>query len=84
MGVSGGALSFDGVDDHARIVSSALLDNLSQGTIEVQINPGSDGYYHIMDKGDGDKRFRMFTGFRLGSLVRYSGGSIQPQSTDNT
>ncbi|MHC4268534.1 MAG: M6 family metalloprotease domain-containing protein [Planctomycetota bacterium] len=50
VGISGGALSFDGVDDHARIVSSALLDNLSQGTIEVMINPGSDGGYHIMIK----------------------------------
>ncbi len=55
-GKTGNALDFDGVDDYVKIAADPSLDNLGAITMSVWIFPHVDSHWHVLDKGDGDKR----------------------------
>ncbi len=84
-GVSGMALEFDGVDDYVGIMQSTKLDNINAFTFAAWIYPEIDSHWHVIDKGDGDKRlYADGTSLTLDGRVRYSGTHAFGESNSNT
>jgi hypothetical protein len=55
-GKVGRALDFNGQDAHVVIAANPALDNLNAVTMAAWIYPRADLHWHVLDKGDGDKR----------------------------
>jgi hypothetical protein len=71
---NGFALEFDGRDDHIEIVANPELDNLDAVTMTAWIYPHADSHWHVLDKGDGDKRIYSEGLQRtLDGRIRYTG-----------
>ena len=82
---NGFALEFDGRDDYVEIVANPDLNNLDTVTMSAWINPHVDGHWHVMDKGDGDKRIYAEGANRtLDGRIRYSGSHAYSQSVGGT
>ena len=75
-GVSGGALSFDGVDDYVRIMNYPGVIGTSARTVSAWIkSPGSGGNMVIMNWGDNQPGGQFLFGvFSNGSAAVYSAG----------
>jgi len=83
--ITGCALDFDGMDDFVKIGSAPSLDNLEAITLAAWIYPRADTHWHVLDKGDGDKRiFALGTKKRLIGMVRYKGTRAYSESANNT
>lgn len=77
------ALEFDGVGDHVAIQADAALDNLEAVTVAAWIHPRVDGHWHVLDKGDGDKRLYAEGANRtLDGRVRYTGAHAFSRSVN--
>jgi hypothetical protein len=82
---NGYVLYFDGVDDYVKINSDSSLDNLTAITMIAWIYPRVDSHWHVLDKGDGDKRLyaegikRMLEG-----RIRYSDMHAFSESKSDT
>jgi len=84
-GVAQGALDFDGFGDTVAIVTDADLDNLEAVTMAAWIYPTRDGHWHVLDKGDGDKRlYAEGTNLTLDARIRYTGAHAFSRSVNNT
>ena len=84
-GQVGGASNFDGLNDYVRIPGNVALTNLSKITLEAWIYPRQDSNWHILDKGDGDKRiYAEGTSLTLDGRVRYTGSDAFVRSVSNT
>jgi hypothetical protein len=84
-GRTGGALDFDGTNDYVRVDANPALNNLSAITMAAWIYPRIDGYWHVLDKGDGDKRmYAEGSSLRLNGRVRYTGTHAYSESVSNT
>jgi hypothetical protein len=84
-GLVDGALSFDGFNDYVDIGENPALDGLSAITLEAWIYPERDSHWHILDKGDGDKRiYAEGTTLTLDGRVRYTGSHAFSRSVSNT
>jgi hypothetical protein len=84
-GIAELALDFDGVGDFVRIEASPILDNLEAVTMAAWIYPHVDGHWHVLDKGDGDKRLYAEGANRtLDGRVRYTGTHAFARSVNNT
>ena len=82
---NGFALEFDGRDDYVEIVANPDLNNLDAVTMSAWINPHVDGHWHVMDKGDGDKRIYAEGANRtLDGRIRYSGSHAYSQGVGGT
>jgi hypothetical protein len=80
-----GALSFDGLNDYVRIPENADLTNLNKITLEAWIYPRQDSHWHVLDKGDGDKRiYAEGTSLTLDGRVRYTGSDAFVRGVSNT
>ncbi len=85
LGRAGEALDFDGIGDYVRIPPALLLDNMEALTMTAWIYPRRDSHWHILDKGDGDKRlYAEGTSLTLDGRVRYSGAHAFSKSVSNT
>jgi len=68
----GFALDFDG-RDYVEISANTDLDNLDAVTMSAWIYPHADSHWHVLDKGDGDKRiYSEGVDNRLDGRVRYT------------
>ncbi len=84
-GKIGQALDFDGVNDYVQIPPDATLDNLPAVTIAAWIYPRLDSHWHVLDKGDGDKRlYAEGINRTLDGRIRYSGTHAYSHSANNT
>ncbi len=84
-GKIGQALAFDGVNDYVQIPPDATLDNLPALTIAAWIYPRVDSHWHILDKGDGDKRlFSEGVNRTLDGRIRSAGAQAYAKSSFNT
>ncbi len=84
-GLVDGALSFDGFNDYVGIWENAALDDLSAITLEAWIYPERDSHWHILDKGDGDKRiYAEGTSLSLDGRVRYASSHAFSRSVSST
>jgi hypothetical protein len=81
----GYVLNFDGVDDYIKIETDSSLNNLEAVTMIAWIYPMVDSHWHVLDKGDGDKRIYA-EGMKnmLDGRVRYSGVHAFSGSVSNT
>jgi hypothetical protein len=80
-----GALSFDGNGDIVRIPENPELNNLNAITLQAWIRPRRDAHWHVLDKGDGDKRiYAEGTTLSLDGRVRYTGSHAFARSVSNT
>jgi len=83
--VSGTALDFDGNQDCARLLHNPNLNNLPALTYSAWIYPKSDYHWHVIDKGDGDKRlYANGSNLELTGRVRYSGEHAWAESVSDT
>ncbi len=81
----GHALDFDGMNDYVRIVANPALDNLNAITMAAWIYPRVDAHWHVLDKGDGDKRiYAEGASLALSGRVRYTGTHAYSESLSNT
>jgi hypothetical protein len=79
------ALSFDGNNDFVRSQENPALNNLNAITLQAWIRPRRDGHWHILDKGDGDKRiYAEGTTLTLDGRVRYTGSHAYARSVSHT
>lgn len=84
-GQSGRALNFRGFGNYVRIRSDPALDNLDALTVTAWIYPRADSHWHILDKGDGDKRlYAEGLNLTLNGRIRYSGAHAYSASVANT
>jgi hypothetical protein len=84
-GVAEGALDFGGFGDAVEIVTDADLNNLQAVTMAAWIYPTRDGHWHVLDKGDGDKRlYAEGTNRTLDARIRYTGAHAFSRSVNNT
>jgi len=84
-GLAGGALDFDGDADYGRVPASSMLNDLEALTITAWIYPRIDAHWHILDKGDGDKRlYAEGTQRTLNGRIRYTGVHAHSESAGNT
>ena len=84
-GMFGGALDFDGTDDYVTITTDPNLNNLGAMTISAWIYPRVDSNWHVLDKGDGDKRiYSEGVNCTLRGLVRYNTASAYTGSVNDT
>jgi hypothetical protein len=84
-GQVGGALRFDGDNDFVSIPENQALNNPDAITLEAWIYPERDSHWHILDKGDGDKRiYAEGTTLSLEGRIRYSGNHAFARSASNT
>jgi len=82
---NGFALEFDGRDDYVEIAVNPELDNLDAVTMAAWIYPNVDSHWHVLDKGDGDKRMYSEGLERtLDGRIRYSGSHAFSQSVAGT
>ncbi|MHC4439379.1 MAG: LamG-like jellyroll fold domain-containing protein [Planctomycetota bacterium] len=82
---TGLALEFDGRDDYVEIAANPDLDNLDAITMVAWIYPHVDGHWHVMDKGDGDKRmYAEGAGLTLDGRIRYTGSHAFSRSVGGT
>jgi hypothetical protein len=82
---NGYALDFDGVDDYVKIDADPSLDNLGAITMAAWIYPREDAHWHVLDKGEGDKRLYAEGVERtLNGLVRYPSIHANSSSVSNT
>ncbi len=81
----GNALDFDGRNDYVQIVPAMLLDNLEALTMIAWIQPRVDAHWHVLDKGDGDKRlYAEGTSRTLDARIRYNGAHAYSKSVSGT
>jgi hypothetical protein len=83
----GPALAFDGVNSYVQVARDPSLDSLSGLTMAGWIYPRAYSHWHVLDKGDGDKRLYSEGGASLGTLdgrIRYSGTHALSHSVNNT
>ena len=81
----GYALDFDGRDDYVEIASDPGLDNLDAVTMTAWIYPHADFHWHVLDKGDGDKRMYAEGAERtLNGRIRYIGSHAYSASVGGT
>jgi hypothetical protein len=81
----GYALNFDGVDDYVKIDANPSLDNLGAITMTARIYPREDSHWHVLDKGEGDKRLYAEGVERtLNGLIRYSSMHANSGGVSNT
>lgn len=84
-GKAGSALDFDGSRDYVQIPAEPSLNDLEALTMAVWIYPRVDSHWHVVDKGDGDKRlYSEGTSRTLDGRVRYTGVHAFSRSVDNT
>lgn len=84
-GKMGLALDFDGVNDQVQIGRVLALDNLDAVTMAAWIYPRVDAHWHVLDKGDGDKRiYAEGTNRTLNGRIRYAGTHAYAESEGNT
>lgn len=84
-GKIGQALAFDGTNDYVQIPRDASLDNLQGLTMAAWIYPRQDKHWHVLDKGDGDKRlYSEGVNRTLDGRIRYSGTPAYAKSSNNT
>jgi hypothetical protein len=84
-GKSGSALDFDGNDDYVKIKADPSLNNLTALTMSAWIYPRVDSHWHVIDKGDGDKRlFAEGMNRTLKGEIRYNGTHAISESINNT
>ncbi|MBW7992012.1 MAG: hypothetical protein FVQ84_18630 [Planctomycetes bacterium] len=84
-GKTGNALDFDGVNDYVKIVADPSLDNLAAITMSAWIYPHVDSHWHVLDKGDGDKRiFAEGINRTLNGRIRYAGTHANSESVSDT
>lgn len=84
-GKSGRALDFGGFGNYVQIQSDPILDNLEAVTMTAWIYPRVDAHWHVLDKGDGDKRlFAEGTRLSIDGRVRYSGTHAYSASASGT
>jgi len=84
-GLVDGALSFDGLNDYVSIPENSELNNLNEISLEAWIYPRRDSHWHILDKGDGDKRiYAEGTTLTLDGRVRYTGEHAFARSVSHT
>ncbi|UCF16111.1 MAG: LamG domain-containing protein, partial [Phycisphaerales bacterium] len=82
---TGFALHFDGADDYVRIAVDPALDNLDAITMMARIYPRADSHWHVLDKGDGDKRiFSEGLNRTLDGRVRYTSVNAWSESAGGT
>ena len=82
---NGFALEFDGRDDYIEIAANPELDNLDAVTMVAWIYPHKDSHWHVLDKGDGDKRMYAEGAKRtLDGRIRYTGAHAFSQSLGGT
>ncbi|UCE50195.1 MAG: LamG domain-containing protein, partial [Phycisphaerales bacterium] len=82
---TGFALHFDGADDYVRIAVDPALDNLDAITMMARIYPRVDSHWHVLDKGDGDKRiFSEGLNRTLDGRVRYTSVNAWSESAGGT
>jgi hypothetical protein len=82
---AGFALDFDGHDDYVTIKADPSLDNLDAVTMTAWIYPRADSHWHVLDKGDGDKRLYSEGIERtLDGRIRYSGTHAFSRSVSDT
>jgi len=80
----GFALDFDG-RDYVEISANTDLDNLDAVTMSAWIYPHADSHWHVLDKGDGDKRiYSEGVDNRLDGRVRYTGSHAFSRSVGGT
>ncbi len=84
-GKIGQALAFDGVNDYAQIPRDAGLDNLQGLTMAAWIYARANSHWHVLDKGDGDRRlYSEGTNRTLDGRIRYTGTHAYSHSANNT
>ncbi len=84
-GKIGQALDFDGTSNYVAIPADPSLDNLQGLTISAWVYPCQDKRWHVLDKGDGDKRlYAVGTSNTVDGRVRYSGTHAFSESKSNT
>lgn len=84
-GKDGAGLSFDGINDYVEIITEPDLDNLEAVTLAAWIHPRIDAHWHVLDKGDGDKRlYAEGTSRTLDGRIRYTGAHAYSRSVANT
>jgi len=84
-GKTGYGLDFDGIDDYVRIAVTPSLDNLKAVTMTAWIFPRIDSHWHVLDKGDGDKRiYAEGANLTLNGRIRYTGKHAYSESTNGT
>jgi hypothetical protein len=82
---AGYALDFDGRDDYIEIAARPALDNLDAVTMAAWIYPHADSHWHVLDKGDGDKRlYAEGIDRRLDGRIRYTGSHAYSASLGGT
>ena len=80
-GKSGNALDFNGINNYVAIGASASLDNMKAISFEAWIKPKADTHWHVLDKGDGDKRlYAEGNNLTLDGRVRYDTGGTHAYS----
>jgi hypothetical protein len=78
-------LDFDGRDDYVEISANPNLDNLDAVTMSAWIYPHADSHWHLLDKGDGDKRIYSEGLERtLDGRIRYNGSHAFSRSVGGT
>jgi chitodextrinase len=78
-------LDFDGVNDYVCIRADPALDNLDAVTMSAWIYPRVDAHWHVLDKGDGDKRiYAEGANLTLNGRIRYTGTHAYSESVGNT
>jgi hypothetical protein len=84
-GQTGNGLDFDGIDDRVKITENASLNNLSAITMSAWIYPRADSHWHVLDKGDGNKRiYAEGINRTLNGIVRYNTTLANSESVNNT
>ncbi|UCD50250.1 MAG: hypothetical protein JSW27_22315 [Phycisphaerales bacterium] len=79
------ALNFDGINDYVRIQTEPALNNLEAITMAAWIYPRVDAHWHVLDKGDGDKRlYAEGTRRTFDGRIRYTGAHAFSKSVSNT
>ena len=82
---TGYALDFDGRDDYVAIAANPGLENLDSVTMMAWIYPHADSHWHVLDKGDGDKRMYAEGAERtLNGRIRYTGSHAYSASVGGT
>jgi hypothetical protein len=84
-GKTGKALDFNGTSNYVVIAATSALDNLTAMTFSAWIYPRVDSHWHVIDKGDGDKRlYAEGLHLILRGIVRDSSGVANSESDSNT
>jgi hypothetical protein len=84
-GKVGQALSLNGTDQCVVIVNNRALNNMTAVTMMAWIRPTADAHWHVLDKGDGDKRlYAEGLHLTLDGRVRYTPTHAVVQSDSNT